>query len=243
MRIVTGGLLVACLMSAAMAQAANKTASKAASTAAAPTPIEALANSTLKYKATIDAGGQKIEIHTTTAIQRNDATVSIVDTSTTPMGESIDKGVYDRKTLQLTERSVAAGPMSINYKIENNKASGEMSMNGQTRPIAIDLGGATLGDGPGAGNVLAALPLADGYSVALRSINLMAMQTATSQLKVVAIESVTVPAGTFECFKVEVEGTDGSKSTHWIAKAPRKLIKSITTSPQLGGGSLTSELE
>src|SRR5256885_11959725 len=45
-----------------------------------------------------------------------------------------------------------------------NKATGTMSMNGQTRPISADLGGVLFADGAGANDAVAALPLGEGYT-------------------------------------------------------------------------------
>ena len=66
----------------------------------------------------------------------------------------------------------------------------------------------------------------------------------TKQLKVVGSESVTVPAGTFEAFKVELVAADNEadKQTIWIAKDSHKVVKITATLPSLGGALLTSEL-
>jgi hypothetical protein len=64
------------------------------------------------------------------------------------------------------------------------------------------------------------------------------------QLKVVGTESVTVPAGTFDAYKVEIVSADNDadKQTVWIAKDTRKVVKIAVVLPNLGGAVLTSEL-
>ena len=59
------------------------------------------------------------------------------------------------------------------------------------------------------------------------------------------MESVTVPAGTFEAYKVEilVAEDEADKQTIWIAKDSRKIVKVSATIPSLGGAVLTSELQ
>ncbi len=47
------------------------------------------------------------------------------------------------------------------------------------------------------------------------------------QLKVTGSEKVTVPAGTFDAFKVEITGGGPGKITIWIAKTNRNLIKTV----------------
>jgi hypothetical protein len=61
------------------------------------------------------------------------------------------------------------------------------------------------------------------------------------QLKVVGSEQVTVPAGTFDAFKVDLTSGDGGKMTLWVAKTPRQPVKSVMTSPAMNGATITSE--
>jgi len=64
------------------------------------------------------------------------------------------------------------------------------------------------------------------------------------QLKVIRTESVTVPAGTFDAYKVEIfaADNDADKQTVWIDKASRKVLKISAVIPSLNGAVLTSEL-
>jgi hypothetical protein len=63
-------------------------------------------------------------------------------------------------------------------------------------------------------------------------------------LKTVGSEAVTVPAGTFNAYKVELVAADNDadKQTVWIAKDTHKVVKIVATIPSLGGAILTSEL-
>jgi hypothetical protein len=159
------------------------------------------------------------------------------------MGEAVDQANYGKKSLQVVERNVTQGPVVIHYAVSEGKAQGELKMNGQARPIAVDLGGDTFGDGPSVANVLAVLPLADGYSAAFRSLNMQSQQVVTVQLRVIGSEQVTVAAGSFDAFKAEVEVPNVTKTTLWIAKSPRRMVKSSATGPMLGGATIVSELQ
>jgi len=64
------------------------------------------------------------------------------------------------------------GPVVFDIDFKDNKAGGSMSMNGQAKPIAVDLGGAVFGDGAGSFDVLATLPLAEGYATSFRNLDL-----------------------------------------------------------------------
>jgi hypothetical protein len=61
---------------------------------------------------------------------------------------------------------------------------------------------------------------------------------------VVGTESVTVPAGTFDAYKVEILDTenDADKQTIWIDKTTRRVLKISAVLPSLNGAILTSEL-
>jgi hypothetical protein len=58
------------------------------------------------------------------------------------------------------------------------------------------------------------------------------------------VESVTVPAGTFDAYKVEVTSADGGsdKETLWIAKDSRKPVKTTAVLAEMGGAVVTQEM-
>jgi len=91
---------------------------------------------------------------------------------------------------------------------------------------------------------LAMLPLATNYRTTFLNFDLQKQKPQTKQLKVIGMESVTVPAGTFDAFKVELVTADdeADKQTIWIAKDTHKVLKIMATLPSLGGAVLTSEL-
>jgi len=117
-------------------------------------------------------------------------------------------------------------------------------MNGQDKPIAADLGGPLFGDAAGGDEVLATLPLAVGYTTTFRNFDLQSGKVKLLQLSVAGEESVTVPAGTFNAYRVEVSSADGGgdKKTLWIAKDSRKVVKASAVLAAMGGASMTQEL-
>jgi hypothetical protein len=119
-----------------------------------------------------------------------------------------------------------------------------MAVGGQPRPISADVGGDLFADGAGASLVLATLPLAEGYTTTFRNFNLQTQKVRAMQLTVGGTEQVTVPAGTFDAFKVDVSSPDdGTKMTLWVSKLLRQVVKSTVTSPQFGGATVTTELQ
>jgi hypothetical protein len=119
-----------------------------------------------------------------------------------------------------------------------------MKMNGKETPILADLGGPLFAETGGA-QCIALLPLADGYTTTFRNFDLQKQKVKLMALKVAGSESVTVPAGTFDTFKVELSSADGGadKQTLWIAKDPRKAVKVAAVLAEMGGATLTAELE
>jgi hypothetical protein len=200
---------------------------------------------THKYKAVIQMGEQSVKLEMATEIKEEGGGWLITDTVQSPMGAATDIVVVDKTTLALLKRSVKQGPMTMTLEFKDNKASGSMAMRGKERPIAIELGGPLFGDAAGQWQELACLPLAEGYSITYRNLDVQRQKVKLMQLKVVGSESVTVSAGTFDVFKVEVTPAEGGsdKVTLWIAKESRKVAKASAVLAQSSGAVMTAELQ
>jgi dipeptidyl aminopeptidase/acylaminoacyl peptidase len=197
-----------------------------------------------KYQAKIVMGKQEIPLKMSTEIKEENGSWTAIDTMDTPMGAAVDTTRLDRNSLVLIKRSLKQGPMAATFDFAGNKASGSITMGGKDKPVAADLGGALFADGPGAPQAIAALPLADGYSTSFRNFDTQKQKVKLIQLNVAGSESMTVPAGTFDTFKVELTSADGGadKMTLWIAKDSRKAVKFSQLMGQMGGATLTAEL-
>jgi dipeptidyl aminopeptidase/acylaminoacyl peptidase len=196
------------------------------------------------YKAEIAMGAQKIPLKVSTTIKGENGGWTVVDNTETPMGPMTETAVLDRDTLAVRKRSVKQGPFTMNVEYTDKKATGTMTMNGKDQAVSADLDGALFADSAGAHQCIGALPLADGYSTAFRNFDLQKQKLKLMQLKVAGTESVTVPAGTFDAYRVEITSGDGGadKSTVWIAKDTRKPVKVSEVLAQMGGATLTAEL-
>ncbi len=210
-----------------------------------PKPAVDLAPSTANFKATIAVNGQTIPMDITSTVKDENGAWVASDAAKTPMGDMLDTTTIEKGTLIVKKRSVSQGPVSVALEFEGNKATGTMTINGQSKPVSADLGGALFADGAGTHAVLAALPLAEGYQATFRNFTVQSQKVALKQLKVAGVEDVTVPAGTFKAWKVEVSSAEGEPgaSTVWIATDSRKVVKITATLPQMGGAVLTSELQ
>ena len=134
--------------------------------------------------------------------------------------------------------------MTIEMNVAPDKLSGTTTMNGQSKAIDVDPGGVLFADGAGAYEVIASLPLKNDYSLNFRNWDVQKQKPQIKQLKVLGTESVTVPAGTFNAYKVEIidAANDADKQTVWIDTASRKVLKITAVLPSLGNAVLTSEL-
>ena len=115
-------------------------------------------------------------------------------------------------------------------------------MNGESKAVAVDLGGALFADGAGANDVLARLPLAAGYSVTFRNLNVQTRKVGVKQLRVIGSEKVTVAAGTYDSWKAEVSSAEGEPgvTTLWIHLDSRRVLRVSSVRP---AGTITAELQ
>jgi len=209
-----------------------------------PKPAVDLQPGTSNYKASIALGGQEIALSSKTDIKEENGAWSVNETFQTPQGEMVDVSTIEKGSLLLKHRYIKQGPATIEMNVAPNKVTGSTIINGQTTTIDVDPGGALFADGAGAFQVIASLPLADGYSLTFRNFDVMKRKSQMKSLKVLGTESVTVPAGTFDAYKVEVVAADNDadKQTIWIDKSSRKVLKISAVIPSMNGAVLTSEL-
>ena len=209
-----------------------------------PKPSTGLQAGTYHYQVTVEAGGQKMNLKVSTAIVDDGTSWTATDQMETPQGTATDTATIEKASLQLQKRSLKQGPVAIDLDFSGNKAAGKMSMNGQVRPIDVDLGGALFADAAGGDQVIACLPLAEGYTTTFRNFDIQTQKVKLLQLTVVGSEKVTVPAGTFDAFRVEITSADGGsdKKTVWIAKDSHKVLKASATLASMGGATMTQEL-
>jgi hypothetical protein len=211
----------------------------------APQPAVELQPGSSSYEATMSRGDQTMKMSVTREIKQDGGSWVITESAKTPMGEAVDTTTLQKGTLVVQKRSIRQGPVSVELAVENGKATGTMGMGGQSKPIAADLGGPLFADGAGAPNVLAALPLAEGYETKFRNFDIQRQKVGLKQLKVAGVEEVQVAAGKFKAWKVEVSSAEGEPGTItlWIDTASRKVVKTSATLPQMGGATVVSELQ
>jgi dipeptidyl aminopeptidase/acylaminoacyl peptidase len=210
----------------------------------APKPAAGLTPGTFAYAARMEMGGQKMEMTLSREVSEQDGRWVVVETARTPQGDATDRAELAKDSLQLQRRTITQGPVSIELNVENGKATGTMTMGGNAQPIDVPLEGPLFADGAGASVAIAALPLAEGYTATYRNLNLMTRKVVLVQLAVDGSEQVSVPAGSFDAWKVKLSSPDdGATSTVWVAKDSRKVVKTSAVNPRMNGATITSELQ
>jgi dipeptidyl aminopeptidase/acylaminoacyl peptidase len=215
-----------------------------ASAVGAPRPAVDLHAGTYRYQGKIEMGAQQMALKLSTIVTEENGAWTATETMETPMGPATDIAVLEKGSLILRKRSISQGPVKVNIDFAGNQAKGAMSMGGSDKPISVDLGGPLFADAAGAQLAIASLPLAEGYTTTFRNFDVQKQKVKLMQLKVAGSESVTVAAGTFDAFKVELTSADGGtdKMTLWVAKDSRKPVKMSAVLTEMGGATMNLEL-
>jgi len=251
-RVVLPIFILALAPSDFIAQA-NKTSP---SSAALPKPSVGLTVGTWKYKDT-DVVRPDLTLQSTYSMMVKDDGVAwrVTTTILFPQGPVASELTLEKGTLILRKESWTHflhpdqpwKPVAINLEFNANKVAGTMKyVNDPDKPVMVDVGGPLFA---GPESWIGCLPLAAAYSTTFRffdidrfALNPQASNTIKlEQLNVVGMERVTVPAGTFDSYKVELTSADGSnKETVWIAKDLRVLVKAHVVSSLYGD--ITTEM-
>jgi hypothetical protein len=215
-----------------------------ANSVTAPKPAMDLQAGTYKYQVKIEVGGQQINMKMATAIQDVSGSWVATDQMDMPQGAATDTATLEKGTLLVLKRNIKQGPVIIDLDFAGNKALGKVSMNGQNRPVDVELGGPLFADAAGSDQVISCLPLAEGYSTSFRNFDVQTQKVKLLQLSVAGKEKITVPAGTFDAYKVEVSSADGGadKKTVWVASDSHKVVKVTAVIASMGGATMTEEL-
>ncbi|MBV8069431.1 MAG: DUF3108 domain-containing protein [Acidobacteriaceae bacterium] len=209
-----------------------------------PKPAVDLTEGVYKYNAKIGMGDQGVALKMATIVRHENGAWTVTEMMETPSGAATDITILERGTLILKKRTLNQGTAEVNLEFTDDRASGSLDLNGRERPIAVQLGGPVFADAAGAQQVIGCLPLAPGYSAKFRNFDIQKQKEKLMQLTVTGQESVTVPAGTFDAYRVELTSADGGpdKATLWIARDSRKAVKMTAVLPQMSGATLTTEL-
>jgi dipeptidyl aminopeptidase/acylaminoacyl peptidase len=196
----------------------------------------------LAFQSKIEMGGQSIALTSTVTVKQEAAGWVVTESIKTPQGELVDVVTVESGSLLAKSRSISQGPVKIELTYQGSKVTGTASMGGGSKPVDVDAGGPLFAEGASAQIAIGALPLAQGYTTTYRTFDPQRLKPLLKQITVTAVEDITVPAGTFKAFKVQMKSAEGEpgEQTIWIAADTRRVLKIVATLPT--GATITSEL-
>ena len=203
-----------------------------------PKPVADLKAEKVTMSAKIAVSGQELPLSIVSETKEENGNWMVTDTVQTPQGDITETTIVEKGTLFLKKRTINQAGTIIEFAVKDGKAVGT---NGG-KPFSVDLGGELFADGAGTFNVIATLPLAEGFSTTVRNFDVDKQVVEMRNIKVVGTEKVTVAAGTFDTFKVESVSANNpaDKTIAWISK-DRVFVKLESVLVNLGGAMLTAE--
>jgi hypothetical protein len=222
-----------------------KVAGQAASSSALPPLVADLKEGSYNYAFTMAAGGQSMKMEMKRDIKKENGKWAVTDAIKTPMGEMVEQSTLDPKSLACLTRKIKQGPATIDLTYTPTEVNGSADMGtGQAKPVTIKLEHPIVIDGAGSDLVIGRLPLKENFSAVIEMVDVMSAQVKKYEIKYLGTEKVTVPAGSFDTYKVSMSQVDGGeKSTFWISSSDRNMIKVEAFVPQAGNATMTAELK
>ena len=210
---------------------------------------------TATYNITMNVQGQEVTLQnptrTVTAVEyEGQPALAIVDRSTLPpaMGGAAmaDSFVVARGDFTPLYRKLQQGPGSIVLTYADDEVQGTMSQGGQSMPFTSALDLPIVVDNHALEIGLSTMPLEEGYTASFATYNPIPGQQgiATYTMTVTGMEEVTVPAGTYTAYVVEMDKADSTEdATLYLDAESGMVVKSMSTLPaQMGGGTVVAEL-
>ncbi|MEO7456457.1 MAG: hypothetical protein ABIY52_09360 [Gemmatimonadaceae bacterium] len=196
-------------------------------TAAAPAIVRDLAPATLEYHGTFTAAERTMAITSTLTVAQHPAGGwAVAEHAVLPRGSAVDSARLEANTLVPRERTIRQGPLSIALAFADGKATGTATSANETHSIEVALCGSLVADGAGAFLVIGRLPLADGYRIALRHLDVQKAEQTSKYLVVLGSERTLVSAGSYDTWKVQVSEKGNTNATIiWVDKASLVPVK------------------
>ncbi|MCU0639020.1 MAG: DUF3108 domain-containing protein, partial [Candidatus Krumholzibacteria bacterium] len=205
----------------------------------------------LDYTAMAAIGGQDIEIglafELSKAVRGGRNIWRLITAQTSDMGSAVDTFDVDQASLLPLYRGIKQGGTTVKLDFSETEIVGKMAMGANEMPLTTKLDAPVYGSDAALELVMIALPLAPGYKTSLRTFDILTQSVKVMSLEVTGIENVTVPAGTFEAYKIELRdmsGEPGGGTIYIGTGAVRQVVRSVMQLPaMMGGGTITTDLK
>lgn len=200
-----------------------------------PRTVRDLRPGTVRYRARLVANGEEVIVQMSSTVKKESDGWSVTDSIDGTPRENTDTSFLAVGTLAVRKRSVTQEAIAVDLEFTGNKANGTLFRDGKETPILTDTGGEIFADAPSGPRVIACLPLAEGYTTNFRSFDTSGMKPQLLRLRVAGSDRVTVPAGKFDTWRVEISTVGGGNSgwTLWIDKQTNIPVKSTATADSI----------
>lgn len=190
-------------------------------------PLRDLEATSLHYRGTFTVAGLATPATSSVTVTPHPAGGwAVTERAQLPRGVAMDSARLDAHTLAPRERVIQQGTTHVALRFADQHATGTITKGAQVHPISVDLCGSLVGDGAGAFLVIGRLPLGAGYHTIVRHLDMQTAKTTVRRLSVIGSERVSVPAGSFDSWKVEISDADNATpSTIWIDKTTLVPVK------------------
>ena len=208
-----------------------KKAEKVEIAKALPTLKDDLKEGNYKYDVVIEVQGQKIPMEMTREVKKEGTQWLIKDASASPMGNSEDV-VYLENMIPV-KRLINQGGQTIEVNYASDKIS--ITMMGKAKEIPLE--GAHLTSGAGFDQLIARLPLSEGYQTSFYSLDVMAQKIKTMKLEVLAKEN--------NQWKLKIYNVEDEKElTTMLINVENKMASQIEQiMPAMGNAKITTVLK
>ena len=203
------------------------------------------ATGTWKYKTRIVQPDSTYTSASSMTIKDNGNSWTATTTFESSDGAVTDDSTLEKGTLFLREESFKhfAKPgrpwsVTIQLKFSDSKVTGSSNrVNGHDKVVEVDLSGPLISKA-----MIGFLPLANGYSTTVRTWDVQVLKERHLQVKVIGMEKVTVAAGRFDAYRLELTPAEGGsdKETIWIARDSHMTVKASQVEVLGGGTSITN---
>lgn len=187
----------------------------------------------LNYGVKMAVQGQELAMSLNRKVAKDGDNWKITETNKGPMGESVDVMVYDAN-LSPVSRTIEQMGQSISMSYEPNA----VKVNLMGKDMEIPYEGAFMSDGAGFDQIIAGLPLADGYKLSFNMADMSTMKPKQVKLSVDGKEKVN----DVDCWKVNISSfeNESDKSTFWINPKDKCAEKIEQVMPAMGNAVITS---
>jgi len=182
------------------------------------------------YRVEINLGEQNIPMKLIRSYQQKDGKWIVTDKSSSAMGESVDKITYAMEGKPL-ERLIEQQGQEI--KVVYNRNSVEVTMKDKVENIQYE--GALLVSGPGYEDVLATMEIPE-EGMILNAMDVTSMKM--KPVKVTMLDPEVIEDVEYDVILTHDVENENDKTTTWVNKETRAVLKSIQISPQMNNAEI-----